>query len=399
MGIVRRIDSFTDIKSSTSSYSIDDDLRHIIAYKDFIELLQYERIRSDRTGEAFSLLVFDGVRSIRDEVVLRMITQLIKPHLRSIDHIGWYGSKTIAVIMPLTDSEEAELIELRIKRQLKERGINYPTACHTYPTNWFSHKNDNGNLGYNPWKKDKQFNEVGQKVARKIPVWKRLFDITVSSFILLMISPLLLFTALYIKIVSPGPVFYISERVGHMGKTFKFYKFRSMHCKNNEALHGKHAQSFIKDGNVPMIKLDDAADPRIIKGGGFLRNSCVDELPQLFNVLNGDMSLVGPRPCIPYEAEEYLRWHTHRFDTVPGMTGLWQVSGKNDLTFKEMVRLDITYSRALSFFNDVKIMLRTIPTVFKLLSHHYGKLVKKVKFVEKKISQEQIDYEPVAMKS
>ena len=397
IGSVSNLNTFNPIVKDKAKYNNSDDLRHIIPYKDFLELLQYERIRSDRTGEAFSLLIFEGSRSIRDEVELRMITQLIKPNLRSIDHIGWYGSRSIAVIMPLTDSEEAEGIEFRIKRQLKDTGINYPTVCHTYPTNWFNHKYDNGDLDYTPWKKDKQFNEVGERVARKIPLWKRTLDITASSSILLILSPLLILTALYIKIVSPGPVFFVQDRVGHKGKTFKFYKFRSMHCSNNEALHGKHAQSFIKDGNVPMIKLDDANDPRIIRGGGFLRNSCIDELPQLLNVLKGDMSLVGPRPCIPYEAEEYLRWHTHRFDTVPGMTGLWQVSGKNDLTFKEMVRLDIKYARHLSLINDLKILLSTIPTVFALLAHHYVKLVKKV---EKKISrEEEVDYEPLAMKS
>ncbi|MDC7222474.1 MAG: sugar transferase [Spirochaetales bacterium] len=393
---MRRIDSFTDIKKNEKRYHIDDDLRHIIMYKDFLELLQYERIRADRTGEAFSLLIFEGSRSMRDEVELRMITQLIKPNLRNIDHIGWYGSRSIAVIMPLTDSEEAERIEFRIKRQLKERGISYPTVCHTYPTNWFSHKFDNGDLSYTPWKKDKQYNEVGMRVARRMPFWKRTMDITVSFLVLLILSPLLIFTSIFIKIVSPGPVFFVQDRVGHKGKTFKFYKFRSMHCSNNEALHGKHAQSFIKDGNIPMIKLDDASDPRIIKGGHFLRSSCIDELPQLINVLKGDMSLVGPRPCIPYEAEEYLRWHTHRFDTVPGMTGLWQVSGKNNLTFKEMVRLDITYSRNLSFFNDVVILFRTIPTVLKLLGGHYGKLMSRM---GKKGSRSKADMEPVAAKS
>ncbi len=393
---MRRVDSFADLKTAATNYHITDDLRHIISYRDFLELLQYERVRSDRTGEAFSLLIFEGARAVRDEVELRMITQLIKPNLRSIDHIGWYGTKSIGVIMPLTDSEEAERIEFRIKRQLKDRGVNYPTVCHTYPANWFTHKYDGGDLNYTPWRKDQQSNEVGERLARKVPLWKRTFDVIGSFLIILILSPLLIVTTLFIKIVSPGPAFFVQDRVGHKGRTFKFYKFRSMHCSNNEALHGKHAQSFIKDGNVPMVKLDDAADPRIIKGGGFLRSSCIDELPQLFNVLKGDMSLVGPRPCIPYEAEEYLRWHTHRFDTVPGMTGLWQVSGKNDLTFKEMVRLDITYSRNLSLWNDFKILLRTVPTVFKLLGKYYGKFVNKI---EKKMELDDREYEPVAMKS
>ena len=112
------------------------------------------------------------------------------------------------------------------------------------------------------------------------------------------------------------------------------------------------------DSDERMLKLDNQ-DPNIIPFGKFLRNTCLDELPQLLNVLWGDMSLVGPRPPIQYEVAEYSRWHNGRFDAVPGMTGLWQVSGKNRLTFKEMVRLDIRYTRNLSFIGDVKILLMT----------------------------------------
>lgn len=114
-----------------------------------------------------------------------------------------------------------------------------------------------------------------------------------------------------------------------------------------------------------MAKLDDKRDPRIIPGGRFLRGTALDEVPQFINVLKGEMSLVGPRPCIPYEAEEYLRWHAHRFDVVPGMSGLWQVSGKNRLSFKEMIRLDIAYSRQMSLWLDIKIIALTFPSIVR----------------------------------
>jgi lipopolysaccharide/colanic/teichoic acid biosynthesis glycosyltransferase len=139
-----------------------------------------------------------------------------------------------------------------------------------------------------------------------------------------------------------------------------------MKYDNNQGFHGKHAQSFIKDGDVPMEKLDNF-DPRIIPGGKVIRKSCLDELPQLWNVMKGDMSLVGPRPCIPYEAQEYLRWHTHRFDTLPGLSGLWQVSGKNKLTFKQMIRLDIAYCRNVSLVGDIIIILRTPVAILKMV--------------------------------
>jgi lipopolysaccharide/colanic/teichoic acid biosynthesis glycosyltransferase len=139
-----------------------------------------------------------------------------------------------------------------------------------------------------------------------------------------------------------------------------------MHENNDPGAHRDHLKELIK-GGMPMEKLDVGADPRIIPGGKILRKTCLDELPQLFNVLRGEMSLVGPRPCIPYEAEEYLRWHTHRFDILPGMTGLWQVSGKNRLSFERMIRLDISYTNRMSPLLDMKILLLTAPTIMGLV--------------------------------
>ena len=163
-----------------------------------------------------------------------------------------------------------------------------------------------------------------------------------------------------IKIVSPGPVFFRQERVGRSGNIFTLFKFRTMRVNNDESEHRKYLKDLIGDGSddeKPMIKLDDNA--RIIPFGKIIRSIAIDELPQLINVLRGEMSLVGPRPCIPYEAEEYLRWHARRFDITPGLTGLWQVSGKNKTTFKEMIRLDIKYAAERSFLMDVIIFLKT----------------------------------------
>jgi lipopolysaccharide/colanic/teichoic acid biosynthesis glycosyltransferase len=135
-----------------------------------------------------------------------------------------------------------------------------------------------------------------------------------------------------------------------------------MAVDNSAARHKEHMSSLIHN-DIPMNKLDSNNDPRIIPFGIFLRKSCLDELPQIINVLWGDMSLVGPRPCLPYEAQQYLRWHARRFDSVPGMTGLWQVSGKNRTTFREMIRLDINYERQRSLWLDLKILLKTVPAI------------------------------------
>jgi exopolysaccharide production protein ExoY len=199
-------------------------------------------------------------------------------------------------------------------------------------------------------------------IARRVPFWKSSMDMIVAFWALLFLSPGLLFIAAFIKIVSKGPVLFKQARMGYLGKPFSFWKFRTMKVGSDTTVHRDHLTVLMKV-EQPMTKLDLKKDARIIPFGQFLRQSGLDELPQLFNVLRGEMSLVGPRPCLPYEADQYLRWYRGRFDVLPGITGLWQVSGKNKTTFKEMIRLDIKYTRRVSFWLDVKILLKTIPAI------------------------------------
>jgi lipopolysaccharide/colanic/teichoic acid biosynthesis glycosyltransferase len=210
-----------------------------------------------------------------------------------------------------------------------------------------------------------------------MPKWKRLIDIVGALFLLILFSPLILLVALMIKIVSSGPVFFKQGRVGYGGKVFTLYKFRTMKVHADVSKHRKYLAGLIretageKERGKPMEKLND---PQIIPFiGKILRVTCIDELPQLINVLLGDMSLVGPRPPIPYEVEEYVTWYTGRFDAVPGMTGLWQVRGKNRLTFKEMARLDIRYARQMSLGLDFKILLLTPLAIFYQIKDSLGK--------------------------
>ena len=204
--------------------------------------------------------------------------------------------------------------------------------------------------------------------ASPVPRWKRALDIVGSGVMLIVFSPTFLLTAILIKVVSPGPVFFKQERVGHGGNLFFCWKFRTMKVDADTSVHAHYVRALIKKGansggEKPMVKLDFDDDSRIIRFGRILRESGLDELPQLINVLRGEMSLVGPRPCIAYEAQEYLPWQRQRFDTIPGLTGLWQVSGKNKTTFTEMMRLDIAYEKQKSFWLDVKLLLRTLPAV------------------------------------
>jgi lipopolysaccharide/colanic/teichoic acid biosynthesis glycosyltransferase len=200
-------------------------------------------------------------------------------------------------------------------------------------------------------------------IEGSLPFWKRALDFT----LILMLSPGLLLlgalVTLLIKLGSTGPVLFRQRRVGHKGREFVCFKFRTMRADAESDSHRRHTQELIRS-QTPMVKLDARRDPRLIPFGSVLRASGLDELPQLINVLRGEMSLVGPRPCIPYECDAYEPWHWRRFDAVPGLTGLWQVSGKNRTTFDEMVRLDIDYGRRLSPWLDLTIILKTVPALW-----------------------------------
>jgi lipopolysaccharide/colanic/teichoic acid biosynthesis glycosyltransferase len=195
-----------------------------------------------------------------------------------------------------------------------------------------------------------------------IPNWKTILDVTCILLSLPLWLPVVLFLALWIKLVSPGPVFFRQERIGYRGKRFMILKFRTMKVNVETRSHETHLEQLI-NANLPMTKLDSAGDPRIIPGGRILRATGLDELPQLFNVLRGEMSLVGPRPCTPHEFKSYQVWQKERVNVPPGLTGYWQVNGKNKTTFCEMIKLDIFYTKNLSLWLDLTIMLRTVPAL------------------------------------
>lgn len=199
-------------------------------------------------------------------------------------------------------------------------------------------------------------------VSGRVPVTKRILDLACLLLAFPTLLPLFLVIAGLIKLVSPGPIFFRQERVGFMGRKFQIYKFRTMKVNAETQTHQNHLKGLI-NSNEPMVKMDAKGDPRLIKFGGILRSSGLDELPQLINVLFGEMSLVGPRPCTHYEFEQFQPWHKQRFRALPGLTGLWQVSGKNKTTFNEMISLDIRYANERTIWMDLKIMFRTFPVL------------------------------------
>lgn len=220
---------------------------------------------------------------------------------------------------------------------------------------------------------------------------KRCLDFSLALLVVLLLAPLFLLLVLLVRLTSRGPAFFRQERVGFGGRHFKMYKFRSMYVDSDESLHRKAYEQFLRgerstgkvSGGIAAVKQGDqpqgsanatsatprrksfrhSSDPRITPLGYLLRRSSLDELPQLFNVLRGEMSLVGPRPPIPYEVGLYQSWHLGRLDTLPGITGFWQVYGRGRVSFDRMVQMDLDYIQKQSFWYDLKLLLLTLPVV------------------------------------
>jgi lipopolysaccharide/colanic/teichoic acid biosynthesis glycosyltransferase/GGDEF domain-containing protein len=203
-------------------------------------------------------------------------------------------------------------------------------------------------------------------------IFKRYVDISISLLAIFFLSPIIFVITFLIKITSSGPVFFKQERIGYMGKKFIIYKFRTMYQTKDERIHRDYVKDFITNNKHSEVEFNNhifkiTNDPRITPIGKFLRRTSLDEIGQFINVLKGDMSLVGPRPPIPYEVEMYDLWHKRRFLTVkPGITGLWQIYGRNTITFNEMVRLDLTYANNWSLSLDFKILLKTLWAVLSM---------------------------------
>jgi lipopolysaccharide/colanic/teichoic acid biosynthesis glycosyltransferase len=192
-------------------------------------------------------------------------------------------------------------------------------------------------------------------------------DIVAATLLLVLLSPLMLAIAVVIKLTSPGPAILIQERVGRGGRVFPFYKFRSMYDRPDRSADIKFAREYINGNHLAAVEWDGifkpAADKRVTSVGKLLRKASLDELPQLLNVLKGDMSFVGPRPSLPYEVDLYQPWHLRRLEVLPGLTGLAQIRGRSSLPFREIVKIDIEYIEKCSMLMDLCILARTLPVV------------------------------------
>jgi len=199
--------------------------------------------------------------------------------------------------------------------------------------------------------------------ANALPTWKRALDLACLVFAAPALLPIMAMIAAAIRLSSRGPVLFRQERIGLRGQPFMCFKFRTMTHSAETRCHEAHLKNLI-NSDAPMKKLD-SQDKRVLRIGRLLRATGLDELPQVFNIIRGEMSFVGPRPCIRYEYEKYRPEHRARFNAIPGLTGLWQVSGKNNTTFQEMVNLDVRYFQNLSLGQDISILFRTFRVVFE----------------------------------
>ncbi len=216
----------------------------------------------------------------------------------------------------------------------------------------------NGSSNGNGKKPSRVGNDFSVTHTPAVPAWKSALDMACILFLLPIWLPLMILLVLVTRLASPGPIFYRQERVGLGGRHFSIWKFRTMKVATETRTHEHYFYELMKV-DCPMTKLDAYGDPRLAPFGRILRASGLDELPQIFNVLCGEMSLVGPRPCTPNEFAHYEPWQRERVNGLPGLTGYWQVNGKNKTTFNEMIVMDLFYVRNVSIFLDLKIMLKT----------------------------------------
>jgi lipopolysaccharide/colanic/teichoic acid biosynthesis glycosyltransferase/GGDEF domain-containing protein len=380
-----------------------------------------ERRRTERSGLPFSVLAMD-ISEFTDSVrqhpnlnllkIKKAVSDIVRENCRTSDIKTWYSDTTLKILMPETSTTDAYVLSEKLHKKFNN-GFRFALGTKntfdlkknmiisSFPEFIIDSKNGSGSKTadesrppappvlkspmedgtsailtmkwdtlnqtsltwplYSDLLKEHDFPDTDKWIKRGIDIIGALLGI-------ILFSPVMLVIAILIKITSSGPVLFKQERIGFLGKTFTFLKFRSMTTGCSEERHREYVTKLIKNevnpahqevDCKPVFKMND--DPRVTPFGLFLRKSSLDELPQLINVLKGEMSLVGPRPPIPYEVEKYENWHFRRvLEVKPGITGLWQVEGRSSTTFNEMVRLDIAYVNNFSLWLDLKILFKTI---------------------------------------
>jgi lipopolysaccharide/colanic/teichoic acid biosynthesis glycosyltransferase len=336
----------------------------------FLEQLSREKYRADRAKTPLSIVVCDA-RVIGDEVSRNLdVIENLLAIKRKTDILGQLADGMFAVLLPDTGEGGAARFADKVRRELgSPRSME--VLVKTYPSELFDTllAGAESSLSRFPFPGNRLQSLRGKQEYRL----KRVLDIVGATALLALAAPIMAVTALSIALTSKGPVLFRQRRLGEGGVPFVFYKFRSMRSDVDDRIHRDYVSRLI-DGDLESVNQGAAArplykmvaDPRLTSIGRIIRRTSIDELPQLLNVLKGEMSLVGPRPPIPYEVERYQPWHLQRILEIrPGITGLWQVQGRSRTCFDDMVRLDLQYIRRCSLALDIKILLKTVYVVLK----------------------------------
>ncbi len=345
--------------------------RYLHSAARFRVLLQQERMRSVRSGLPFSLLTLaiGGENSRTGNVAsgnghLARLKRYLKRRLRLPDAVGRLEDGQIGVLLPHTPAEGARVVAANVHSWCIAEGLRVECGIYTYPSDKADPPAPGSGNGQS--KQTAASRPQGERPVqaletlfiRRIPAWKRAIDIIGAITGLIVLFPLFVMVAVAIKLTSPGPVLFTQMRRGHGGVKFRMYKFRSM-VIDAESRKAGLLQLDEQDG--PAFKITN--DPRVTALGRFLRRSSIDEIPQLWNVLGGEMSLVGPRPLPCEESDGCAPWQKCRLDVMPGLTCLWQIRGRSNVSFDEWVRMDMEYMRTIGPLTDLLILLKTIPAV------------------------------------
>jgi lipopolysaccharide/colanic/teichoic acid biosynthesis glycosyltransferase len=386
--------------------------RSLLSPEQMAIAVQRETSRADRNGGEFALALFRVRNNDRSSLSTVRLAKTILRRVRATDDVGWYDDQFLAALLPDTSPAGAWQFAEQVLALVSGRAAKPLCKVYSYPATWFNPEEEqaraalldpevrmtggmpaapqngvqkifptsldrlvgsplsgsplNGNPD-RPIPADGQARRSGavaevrpleSLLVRPLPLWKRSVDIAGSLAALIVTSPVMLLAALLVRISGPGPIVFKQQRAGLGGRPFRIYKFRTM-CIDAEAKQADLKKLNEQDG--PAFKI--AKDPRVTRIGQLLRTTSIDELPQLFNVLKGDMTLVGPRPLPIGESEQCAGWYRRRLDVTPGLTCIWQIKGRSQVSFCDWVRMDVAYIRRRTLLTDIRILFQTIPAV------------------------------------
>ncbi len=339
-------------------------LREFSRPDEFARLLEIERHRADRAASVFSLLTLTPKDNRSEALTYECLAGILPRRLRITDHIGWLDNRRVGVIFPGTEAAGAWKAADDVCRRFPE-GVPTPIcAVLSYPSVESSQIGPHPEVGRER-STSGQLEPMETLFLIKMPLWKRALDILGASAGLVIVSPLMLVVAAAIKVTSPGPVLYTQLRSLQGGKPFRIYKFRSMvidaDCQKERLL-------LLNEQDGPAFKLKH--DPRVTPVGHFLRSTSIDELPQLWNVLRGEMTLVGPRAMYCPEVARCTQWQKRRLDVTQGITCIWQVRGRSAVGFDDWMRMDLEYIRQRSVLRDLALLIQTVPAVLSRKGAH-----------------------------